>query len=109
MATLGRRRRPPGLLDGHNMILGHCGLVRYRVWSSGDALAGPGGPRRRLLDLRLTRSRGQRSGPSHPGSRFHYRIRSPGDPLHSAPPRDEVEFEVEQAATTASRGRERAT
>ena len=56
LATLGRRRRPPGLLDGHNMILGHCGLVRYRVWSSGDALAGPGGPRRRLLDLNARRS-----------------------------------------------------
>ena len=32
---------------------------------------------------------------------FHYQIRSPGDPLHFAPPR----LEVEQAITTASRGR----
>ena len=27
----------PGLLDGPNMILGHCELVRDCVWSSGDA------------------------------------------------------------------------
>ena len=63
LATLGRRRRSPGLLDGHNMLLGRCGLVRHRVWSSDDALAGPGVPRRRLLDLRLTRSTGQRRSP----------------------------------------------
>ena len=46
-ATLGRRRRLPGLLGGANMILGHCGLVRDCVWPSGDALAAPRGRRRR--------------------------------------------------------------
>jgi len=53
-ATQGRRRRLPGLLDGPNMILGHCGLVRDCDWSSGDALAAPGGRRRRLLDHALS-------------------------------------------------------
>ena len=56
LATLGRRRRPPGLLDGHNMVLGHCGLVRHCVWSSGGALATLGGRRRRLLDLKAKSS-----------------------------------------------------
>ena len=35
----GRRIRSAGLLDDHNMFLGHCGLVRDCVWPSGDALA----------------------------------------------------------------------
>ena len=51
LATQGRRRRLPGLLDGPNMFLGHCGLVRHCVWSSGGALATSGGRRRCLLDL----------------------------------------------------------
>ena len=51
--TWGRRRRPHSLLDCPNMILGHCGLARHCVWSSGDALAAQGGRRRRLLELKI--------------------------------------------------------
>ncbi len=43
----------PGPLDGPGMFLGHCGLVRDCVWSSGDALATLGGRRRRLLQLKI--------------------------------------------------------
>ena len=56
MATWGGRRRPPGPLDGSNMILGHYGLARHRVWSSGGALVASGGRRRRLFDLKARRS-----------------------------------------------------
>ena len=51
---------PQSLLDAPNMILGHYGLVGDCVWSSGDALAGPGGPRRRLLDLKTKGSEVER-------------------------------------------------
>ena len=53
---LGAPRASPGQLDAPSMTQGHCGLVRDCVWSSGDALAGPGGPRRRLLDLKTNGS-----------------------------------------------------
>ena len=69
MTTWGRRKRPPGLLDGPNMILGHYGLARDCVWSSGAARATPGGCRRRLLDLKARRREVERSGEDHPGSR----------------------------------------
>ena len=38
------------------MFLGHCGLVRGCVGSSGDAVGAPTGRRRRLLDLNARRS-----------------------------------------------------
>ena len=50
MDTWSRRRHPPGPLDGSNIILGHCGLARDCVWSSGAAHAAPEGRRRLLLD-----------------------------------------------------------
>ena len=57
MATWGHRRSPPpGPLDCPVMILGHYGLARHRVWSSGAAHAAPGGRRGRLLDLKARRS-----------------------------------------------------
>ena len=52
-ATWGHPRRPPGPLGGPDMFLGHCGLVRDCVWSSGDALSAQGGRRRRLLELKI--------------------------------------------------------
>ena len=57
---LGHPGRPPGHLDAPNMTQGHCALVRDCIWSSGDALAGPGGPRRRLLDLKANGSEVER-------------------------------------------------
>ena len=50
---LGHLRRLPGPLDAPNMALGHYGLVRQCVWSSGGAVATLGGRRRRLLDLKM--------------------------------------------------------
>ena len=52
------------------MSLGHCGLVRDCVWSSGAAHAAPRGRSRRLLDLRARRNEVEGSGEDHPGSRF---------------------------------------
>ena len=52
-STWGHPRHPPGLLDCPNMFMGHCGLVRHCVWSSGGAHATLGGRRRRLLDLKI--------------------------------------------------------
>ena len=40
-------------LRGSVMILGHCGLARHCVWSSGAAHTAPGGRRRRLLELKI--------------------------------------------------------
>ena len=114
LATQGRRRRLPGLLDGPNMIPGHCWLVRDCVWSSGDALATSGGRRRHLLDLKARRSEvtritrlSTRSQTNHFENGWvfdsaHRVTRSTWLPF--APPR----LEVEQAATTASQGRESA-
>ena len=91
------------MLDVPNMILGNCVLVRHCVWSSGGALATLEGRRRRLLDLKARRSevvRVTRGADSKSTSLF-----CPGDSgllLFFALPR----FEVEQAAPTATRGRE---
>ena len=60
----------PGLLDGPSMFLGHCGLVRDCVWSSGAAHAAPRGHSHRLLDLRARRNDVQRTTRgADPGSR----------------------------------------
>ena len=55
--TWGQPRRPPGPLDGPDMFLEHCGLVRGCVGSSGDAVGVPTGCRRRLLDLKARRTK----------------------------------------------------
>ena len=57
--TWGTLGVPQGQLDAPNIILGHYGLVGDYVCSSGDALADPGGPRRRLLDINARSSEGR--------------------------------------------------
>ena len=69
----------------------HC------VWSSCAALATSRGRRRRLLDLTSRRGGGndrEVDRATRGAENFHYQIRSPGVPLHFAPPRVEVELEA---------------
>ncbi len=53
VGRLGPSQTFPSARDGSDMFLGHCGLVRDCVWSSGDALETLGGRRRRLLQLKI--------------------------------------------------------
>ena len=94
LATWGRRIRSPGLLDGHNMILGHYRLVRHCDWSSGGALATLG-RRRRPPQARPQREE-ERSGAEHPGSgsgsgnSLHHGCQTRFTSLSFPPPRREV-------------------
>ena len=89
--------RPPGAPD---MILGHYRLVRHCVWSSGAAHA--------ALEVVVvacsTSNKEEPSGVDQPGGedpewKFSGNVdRSPGDPLHLAPPGLEVEQATPRAA-----------